>query len=76
MLEQRDALLARLIAETDTLEEWQEHEAYCDYVQTTLAWLEEGCCDGDRMEANLACDDLHIDMGIVYEEGCDSQPLP
>ena len=51
-------MFSRLIDETNTPEEWREHEAYCDYVRATLIWLEEGCCDKDGNEDTLACEGL------------------
>ena len=67
----RDALLARLIAETDSPEEWREHEAYCDYVHTTLTWLQQGCCDTDKVEDTTACQDLQTDLGVADEQWCE-----
>ena len=70
MLETRDALLARLIAETNTPEEWKEHEAYCDYVHATLGWLETGCCDTDEIEDDSACEELRVDSVVADDEWC------
>ena len=63
-------MLARLIDEANTPEEWREHEAYCDYVRTTLIWLEEGCCDTDGIEDTLACEGLETDLDVADEEWC------
>jgi hypothetical protein len=62
--------LARLVAETDGPEEWKDHEAYCQYVSTTLAWLERGCCPTGEFDEDLACDGLESDLDLANEESC------
>jgi hypothetical protein len=62
--------LARLIAETDGPEDWSGHEAYCEYVSTTLTWLEQGCCPTGQAEEALACDGLESDLDLASEESC------
>jgi hypothetical protein len=59
-----------MVRETDAPGDWEEHEAYCDYVQATLTWLEEGCCQTGEEAGSPACDDLQTDLELADTQRC------
>jgi hypothetical protein len=58
------------VDETDSPEQWEEHEAYCQYVSATLAWFESGCCDTEELEVDVPCDDPLEDTEELAEVSC------
>jgi hypothetical protein len=59
-----------LINETDSAEDWPQHEAYCQYVHATLTWLDQGCCEGVEVEEDLPCEDAATDYEDLEASQC------
>jgi len=62
-----------LINETDSAEDWPQHEAYCQYVHATLTWLDQGCCEDVEVEEDLPCDDAALDYEDLQASQCSVQ---
>ncbi len=66
----RDAALAQLVDETESAEDWPQHEAYCQYVHATLTWFDRGCCEEVDVEQSVPCDDAELDYQSIEASEC------